>query len=118
VRKSFVMALETLDCEVDVAASGDDGLERARERRYDLVYLDLNMPGKDGVDTLRDLWKANQGVHFYIVTAFHDEFSDRLREAQDDGICFQLLRKPIGIDQIVRFTKIVLGCLEKENRNN
>jgi CheY-like chemotaxis protein len=118
VRKSFVLALESLDCEVDVAVSGDEGIEKVRQKRYDLIYLDLNMPGKDGVETLRDLWKKERDVHFYIVTAFQEEFADRLKEAADEGICFQLLRKPIGIDQIITFTKIVIESLEEENKNN
>lgn len=118
VRKSFLLALETLGCEVDVAVSGDEGIQKVQEHKYDLIYLDLNMPGRDGVDTLRELWKTDNATHVYIVTAFQEEFSDRLEEAQNDGICFQLLRKPIDTNQIIRFTKVVLGCFERENRNN
>lgn len=44
--------LATPSTEVDLAADGDAALEALRTRRYDLVLLDLEMPGLDGFDVL------------------------------------------------------------------
>jgi CheY-like chemotaxis protein len=108
VRKSFRMALEFTDYEVDTVESGEKGIEMARDTKYDLIYLDLNMPGLDGVETMRKLKETMSDVPFYIVTAFHEEYTDRLKEAEEEGIVFQILRKPIGIEQILRYTKIIM----------
>ena len=40
--------LESAGYEVDLATSGEDGLERARKRRYALFLVDVEMPGMDG----------------------------------------------------------------------
>jgi len=44
----------------DLASSGDEGLKLASERRYDIIFLDHMMPGKDGIQTLHEL-KAMDG---------------------------------------------------------
>lgn len=41
--------------EVDCAADGSEALKRAAERRYDLVFMDLQLPGMDGFETARQL---------------------------------------------------------------
>jgi two-component system chemotaxis sensor kinase CheA len=40
--------LESAGYEVDLATSGEDGLEQARKRRYELFLVDVEMPGMDG----------------------------------------------------------------------
>jgi DNA-binding response OmpR family regulator len=50
--------LEAQGFTVDAAADGATGLRRARERRYDLVVLDLLLPGLDGLALLRELTRS------------------------------------------------------------
>ncbi len=44
---------------VDTAGSGDEGLLRAGVDKYDVIFLDHMMPGKDGIETLQELRKNN-----------------------------------------------------------
>ncbi len=108
IRKSFILALEDTDYEVETAESGEKGIEKVGEAKYDLIYLDLKMPGINGVETLRELRKLDEDLPVYIITAFHEEFFDQLKSAAAEGIEFQLLRKPIGIDEIFVTTKGIL----------
>ncbi len=108
VRKSFVLALEDMACIVDTAESGKKGIEMEKADPYHLIFLDLRMPGMNGVETLRALKKVDKTVLVYIVTAFHKEFFTGLKEAMADGIDFELLKKPIGLDQIQMVVKSVL----------
>ena len=117
VRKSFKMALESTNYIVDTVESGEKGIEMARTNKYDLIYLDLNMPGPDGVETMQTLWRAEKNIPFYIITAFHEEYADRLERAQNEGIRFQILRKPIDINQIMYFTRIILEGLDEGSSN-
>ncbi len=41
--------------QVDTAADGDEGLRLCRKKKYDIVFLDHMMPGKDGIETLKEL---------------------------------------------------------------
>jgi DNA-binding response OmpR family regulator len=65
------------------------------------------MPGLDGVETLRKLWKIGQTVPIYITTAFYDDFVDQLQSAADDAISFYLLKKPVDGDEIRSIAKVV-----------
>ncbi|MBN2374443.1 response regulator [bacterium] len=108
VRKSFILALEPTGYKVDVAESGEKGIEKVRNTRYDLIYLDLKMPGLDGIETLREIRKIDKDVAVYIITAYHDIFLDKIKNATADGLVFEIFRKPIYSDRIVSITKGVL----------
>lgn len=108
IRKAFILALDDMPYQVDTAESGEIGVEMTEKEKYDLVFLDLKMPGINGVETLREIRKTAKDVPVYIVTAFHKEFFDKLKEAAEGGIDFELLSKPIGIEQIALVTRGVL----------
>jgi len=109
IRQSFVLALSSLPYDVDTAESGAKGIEMEEQNSYDLIFLDLKMPGMNGVETLRQLRKTAKQTPVYIVTAFHKEFLRGLKEAAADGIDFEVLSKPIGIEQIKLVTRTALG---------
>src|SRR4030043_17685 len=98
VRRSFALAFEDTHYSVDTAESGEKGIHRTQNTKYDLIFLDLKMPGMDGVQTLRELRKMDRDVPIYIITAFYEEFVGQLKSAEVDGIDFELLRKPIGAE--------------------
>ena len=54
---------------IEIAERGDDALELARSDRFDLVILDLGLPGMDGFDVLRELRRVNERVPVVILTA-------------------------------------------------
>jgi len=107
IRKSFILALEGTGCNVETTESGEQGIEKARETNFDLIFLDLRMPGLDGVETLRELWKMGQTAPIYITTAFYDDFIDQLQSATDDAISFYLLKKPVDGDEIRSMAQVL-----------
>lgn len=109
IRKSFILALDGTGYNVETAESGEKGIEKARETNFALIFLDLRMPGLDGVETLRELWEIGQTVPIYITTAFYDDFIAQLQSATDDGISFYLLKKPADRDEIRSIAKVVSG---------
>ena len=109
IRDAFSLALENTEFLVDTAQSGQEGLEKFKAQKYGLIYLDLKMPGINGVDTLREVRKLDQEVPVYIVTAFHNEFLDQLQGLSDEGIAFELLNKPVGRHQIIGITRGILA---------
>ncbi len=108
VRKSYLLALEDAPYKVDSAASGEEGLAKLKKKKYDLMFLDLKMPGLNGVETLSEIRKINEKVPVYIVTAFHSEFAEGLKSLQKQGIDFELLSKPIGAEQIIAVCQAAL----------
>lgn len=108
VRDAFELALEPTGYEVETASTGEEGLAKARHRRPDMIFLDLHMPGMDGVEVLRQLHCDCGGARVYIVTAFYSQFLARLRQAAAEGIPFELAKKPLSSEEIVAIAKSVL----------
>ncbi len=113
VRTSFTLALGGAGFEVDTAESGEKGLQMKKDTEYDLIFLDLKMPGMNGVETLRQIRKTDKEVPIYIFTAFHKEFFEELKIARSEMLSFEILKKPVGTDLIVTLTKLILGQAEE-----
>ncbi len=109
VRDSFLLAFEDTEYEADEAESGEKGVELLRDAKYDLIFLDLKMPGMNGVETLIEIRKLDKEVPVYIVTAFHEEFLSKLNELEKHKISFELVRKPLGRKEILLITESVLS---------
>ena len=109
VRDAFELALEDEGHHVEVAASGEEGLEKARAARPDLVFLDLKMPGIGGVETLRRLLEHDADLVIYIVTAFYKEFMGELAQAREAGATFQIAAKPLQAEQIREIVRASLA---------
>ncbi len=108
IRKSFALALEDADCQVDTAESGEAGIDKVSNTEYDLIFLDLKMPGINGVETLIWLRDGGYKMPIYVVTAFHKEFTDQLRVAAEEGYEFEVMHKPITSRDLVKVTMSVL----------
>ena len=65
IRKSFVLALKDTKYQVDTAESGEEGVDKERSKKYDLIFLDLKMPGMSGIEALRHIRKVNQKTPVY-----------------------------------------------------
>ncbi|CAG1022262.1 response regulator [Methylomonas sp. LL1] len=110
VRDAFELALTVLGYDVGGAADGPAGIEAATLRRPDLIFLDLRMPGMDGVETLKHLAVLHDTPPpVYIVTAFAREFVAPLQQARELKLAFQLAAKPLTTEQIRQITRTVIG---------
>jgi DNA-binding response OmpR family regulator len=92
------LGLEQLECVQ--AEDGTEGLRLARERRFDVVILDLMLPGLDGVTVCRAIRRdsINSGAPILMLTARREE-SDKvlgLESGADD-----YLTKPFGVRELV-----------------
>lgn len=110
IRKLFIRALDDTPYKVDTAESGARGVELQKEAKYELIFLDLNMPGMNGVEVLREIRMTDKEVPIYIITAFYKSY---LRELTDifyfeKGLKFEVISKPITIDKICLIAKETL----------
>ena len=55
--------------EVDTCNDGEEALDMIYVEMYDLIVLDLNLPGMDGMDILRELRKENEETKVLILSA-------------------------------------------------
>lgn len=109
VGDAFQLALDGTGHEVEWASNGRAGLDSASDQRPDLIFLDLKMPEMDGIETLRRLLGSDDSLKICILTAFHEQFMKDLKMASDDGLQFELARKPLDSTQIRTIVSGLLG---------
>lgn len=104
--------LKTTAVKIDTATSGDECIGMTHEKKYDLILLDHMMPGKDGIQTLREMRFDSENKNLYTpiicltanaVAGARDEY---LRKGFDD-----YLTKPIDTD---RLEEMLMMYLPKE----
>jgi len=108
IRDAFELALDNLGYTVETAGSGEEGLRKALARRPDLVFLDMKMPGMDGVETLRRLQGYYPDLPVYIVTAFYEDYMQPLKDVVDQGLEFQVAKKPLEHAEIRAVVQAIL----------
>ena len=79
LRTTLAKALREEGYAVDVAASGDDGLHKAEQNDYNLVLLDVMLPGRDGWTVLRELRKT-KATPVLMLTALDAALVTRTRK--------------------------------------
>ena len=91
--------LARFGCRTDVAASGREAIDTLEHRGYDLILMDVQMPGMDGLETTRQIRQRwpDRPLQIVAVTAnVAPEDVRRCREAGMDGF----LGKPISVDEL------------------
>jgi len=115
VRRMFCYALEDTPYKVDTTASGKKGISLHKKNNYDLIFLDLNMPGMNGVEVLNKIRKFDKDVHICIITAFYQEFIEGLTIANNKGLKFDVTNKPISLKQIAEIAEETLDGVREFN---
>ena len=83
---------------IDIAGSGEEGVELAQKSSYDCAIVDLMMPGIDGIETMQKLREIDTSLPVIVVTAFASVES--AVEAMKRG-AFEYITKPFKNDEVL-----------------
>ncbi len=92
--------------------NGLDGLKAVETSEYDLAFVDIKMPGMDGIDFLHHLRKTKLtgSLPVFIMTGHgSDEIRDQAITAGASGF----LCKPFGLTEIQRITDKIINTMDK-----
>ena len=89
------MLLRTEGYEVTLAVDGEDGLEKYRQRPADIVLIDVFMPRKNGIDTIRELMRDFPDAVCVAMSADGDPMRRNALEFAREAGARLALRKPI-----------------------
>ena len=97
---SMVTALESSGFVVDSYSSPDKALEKFKPYYYDLLLLDVRMPGMTGFELYDEINKLDERVHVIFITAF-EVYYEALKEIYPDLVPSSFIQKPISNDDLV-----------------
>jgi len=100
--------------EVSIASNGEEAIEKIGKESFDLAIVDIQMPGINGIEVLRNTREKNYNTTIIMITAFASHES--AIEAMKLG-AYDYITKPFKIDEIKLVIKKSLdkNVLEKEN---
>ena len=85
--------------EVESVTSGADAIVRVREKKFDVVVLDVKMPGIGGLEVMRRIRREQPGIKILLMTG-----RGSLEEGEEgmQAGAFAYLLKPINIEDLMR----------------
>jgi DNA-binding NtrC family response regulator len=83
---------------VDIATTGEMGIEKAKEKSYDAIILDLAMPGMDGIEVQKILLETNPDLQIIFLTG-HATLEKGI-EAMKHG-AVEFMEKPVDINTLL-----------------
>lgn len=95
---------------VGTARSGREAIEKAYSLRPDIILMDINMPGINGLEAMRQIRLANPEVRFIVASAF--DYFDYAVEAVNLGVDEYIL-KPVREARLVEALQKVIEVIEK-----
>src|SRR5580692_9532676 len=95
-------AFEREKYRVAVAATAEDGLAQARKQSFDVVFLDVRLPGMDGLTALAELRKLAPTAAVIVITA-HGNLNTAVKAVE--GGAFDYLAKPFDLAQAIEGAK-------------
>jgi DNA-binding NtrC family response regulator len=95
---ALVERLGYRDVEADYALDGPDGIEKMRQAQFDVVVLDLKLPGMSGVEVLKAIKLDHPQVPVLMITG-HGSITEHPEERPVEA--FDFLAKPIDLAKLI-----------------
>jgi|CXWL01.1.fsa_nt_gi DNA-binding NtrC family response regulator len=107
ISSGLKILFESRGYRVGVVGSGEECISEVCNKRYEIILLDIKMPGIDGVETLRQVKQVRPDVGVIMMTGHAPE--EMLQKALEEG-SFAWVHKPLEIDRIIQ---VIDQCLKK-----
>src|SRR5438067_6084486 len=114
IRESLQTLLEFEGYEVEAAANGTQGLAKLGDRPFDLVLLDLALPGRSGLDILPEIRAIDPQISVIMITAY-GTVEDAVRAMQSGAANF--LQKPWDNEKLLADIRSVVARRRAEEEN-
>lgn len=98
----FATALRAMDFEVETACDAESAVERVEARAFDVLVVDMILPGMDGVALTRSVHEAHPETKVIVLTGAPSD--DNYTETMNAG-AFAYLKKPIRLAELTEEIK-------------
>ena len=114
IRESLQTLLELEGYDVETAANGEEGLSKLGEQPFDLVLLDLALPGRNGIELLPEIRALDAQLPVIIITAY-GTVEDAVRAMQ--GGAGNFLQKPWDNEKLLADVRAAVSRRRTEEEN-
>jgi len=114
IRESLQTLLELEGFSIELAADGEEGLRRLEQQVYDLVLLDLALPGRDGIEILHDIHERLPSLPVIMITAYGSVAN--VVEAIRTGAA-NFVQKPWDNEKLLADIRAAVGRARVEQEN-
>jgi DNA-binding NtrC family response regulator len=101
VRLSHLRSLKSVSCDAEAVEDGEDALRMMERHPFDVVLLDLRMPGMDGMSVLRAIKQKWPDSEVVVITGYPT--IETAKEAVRLG-AYDYLAKPVGPVEVINAT--------------
>ncbi|MBR4450099.1 MAG: response regulator [Treponema sp.] len=108
IRKSISFILGQEGYEVVEAVDGNDGLAKARAEKFDLVITDINMPGMDGIELIKNLRQEASYKFTPLIALTTENQMSKMEEGKAAGATGWIV-KPFVAEKLLAVVKKVTG---------
>ncbi|MFE8696229.1 response regulator [Cytobacillus sp. FJAT-53684] len=113
IRKKLKNILEVCKCNpIWEAEDGVDAIQKASELKPDLIFMDIVMPGKDGIEALEEIIKENPALKVVMASSAGTQL--HLKKALDLG-AYDFIQKPITLEAV---TAIIEKVIKEEKEES
>ena len=88
--------------EVSTAATGEKAVKMCGRQAFDVVLMDVRLPGIDGADAFRVIRRNRDGIRAIMMTAYTQDVLER--EVLEEG-AFAFVRKPLDMTNLLRLIR-------------
>lgn len=85
--------------------SGMDAVEAVKKDDYRVVFMDMLMPGMNGLDAFRQIKKLRPSANVIMFTGYFRDAEDVIIQGVKEGMIDEFIRKPYFADEIIRSAK-------------
>lgn len=102
------------ECEVYTTKTGRSVVDMTENIKPDIIFMDIQMPGMNGIEAMQIIRSTNKSVIFIVITAYNK--FDYAKEAIEIGV-FDFLTKPVNKDNFLDVIKRAMAQVDIEHRN-
>ncbi len=113
--RSHIIFLEKKGFTIEPVTNGEDAVAMIKNRSFDIVFLDEQMPGMDGIETLEQIKSINSLLPVVMITKSEEE---SIMEDAIGGKISDYLIKPVNPNQILLTTKRILERSRLQNEKS
>ncbi len=102
--ESLALLIEGRGYAVELAFSGEEAIEKFRQQDFDITFMDVKLPGMDGVESFLEIRKFKPSARVVMMTGYSVE--QLLEQAVEHG-AWGVLNKPLDIHRVLEIIKNV-----------